>query len=61
MCQNDSPLATQTNVARGLTLGLAAVAITSGIAAAVVWARHGRGAALACAGAREGMSCAFNF
>jgi hypothetical protein len=62
-CQNEQTLSTQSNIAAGVTLGFGAAAITTAIAAAILWTHHERGAgqAVACAANMKEVSCAFRF
>jgi hypothetical protein len=62
-CKNESTLATERGVAIGLTVGLGAAAVASGIVAAVLWPQSDRPGAVpvACAVGKETVSCAIRF
>jgi hypothetical protein len=61
-CKNESTLTGQRNLAIGMTVGLGAVAVTTGIIAAVVRGRDARPAStVACDLGRETISCAIRF
>jgi hypothetical protein len=62
-CKNESTLATERGVAIGLTVGLGAAAVASGIVAAVLWPQSDRPGAVpvACAIGKETVSCAIRF
>jgi hypothetical protein len=61
-CQNESTVADERDVAIGLTVGLGAAAITSGIVAALLWHRHDVVShSVACLAGKETVSCAIRF
>jgi hypothetical protein len=62
-CKNESTLSTERGVAIGMTLGLGAAAVTSGIVAAILWPRSDRpgGVPVACVLGKETVSCAIQF
>jgi hypothetical protein len=64
-CQNESTVADQRNVAIGLTVGLGAAAVASGIVAGLLWHRHeGETVAsqpVACSAGKGMVSCAIRF
>ena len=63
VCGNGSDINTRRNVAMGLTIGLGAVAVISGVAAALLWP-HGNNEtppAVACLPTNNSISCAFRF
>jgi hypothetical protein len=61
-CQNESTVADERDVAIGLTVGLGAAAITSGIVAAVLWHRHDVVShSVACLAGKETVSCEIRF
>jgi hypothetical protein len=62
-CTTESTIANQRKIAIGLTFGLGAAAVASGIAAALLWP-HGEQAttgAMACVPTNNGVSCAMRF
>jgi hypothetical protein len=63
VCGNGSDINTRRNVAMGLTIGLGAVAVISGVAAALLWP-HGNNEtppAVACLPTNNSIACAFRF
>jgi hypothetical protein len=62
-CKNESTVADQRDVAIGVTVGLGAAAIASGIVAALVWHRHDvvSSPRVACLGGKGTVSCAIRF
>jgi hypothetical protein len=62
-CHNESTVSTERDVAIGLTVGLAAGAVASGVVAAVLWHRHDSAAAgaVACLSGKGTVSCAIRF
>jgi hypothetical protein len=62
-CLNEPTVAQQTDLATGTTLGLGAVTVAAGIAAAILWSHRTPpgGRSVACVAAREGVSCAIPF
>ena len=61
-CQNESTVADERDVAIGVTVGLGAAAITSGIVAALLWHRHDVVShSVACLVGKETVSCAIRF
>jgi len=62
-CKNESTVADQRDVAIGVTVGLGAAAIASGIVAALVWHRHDvvSSPQVACLGGKGTVSCAIRF
>lgn len=61
-CQNESTVSTERDLAIGLTVGLAAGAVASGLVAALVWHRHDPVShALACSSGKGTVSCAIHF
>ena len=63
LCRNESTLTDERNLAAGLTLGLGAAAIATGIVAAVLWPRQDQPAASAwaCVPGKETVSCVIRF
>jgi hypothetical protein len=65
-CKNESTVEGQRNLAVGMTLGLGAAAITTGIVATILWRHQHAGSstssgAVACAGGKGTVSCAIRF
>jgi hypothetical protein len=61
-CQNESTVSTERDVAIGLTVGLAAGAVASGVVAALLWHRHDPASgAVACLSGKGTVSCAIRF
>jgi hypothetical protein len=62
-CQNESTVSTERDVAIGLTVGLGAVAVASGVVAALLWHRHDAAASgtVACSSGKGTVSCAIRF
>ena len=60
-CKNDSTLTGERNLAIGMTVGLGAVAITTGIIAAVVKQRGATTGTVACGAGKGTVSCAIRF
>jgi hypothetical protein len=62
-CKNESTVADQRDVAIGVTVGLGAAAIASGIVAALLWHPHDDASShsIACLGGKETVSCAIRF
>jgi hypothetical protein len=62
-CQNESTVSTERDIAIGLTVGLAAGAVASGVVAALLWHRHDPAAsrAMACLSGKGTVSCAIRF
>jgi hypothetical protein len=64
VCDSESDITTQRKVAIGLTIGLGAAAVISGVAAALLWPRGEHDAAaptVACVPTNNMVSCAFRF
>jgi hypothetical protein len=63
VCDNGSDINTQRKVAIGLTIGLGAVAVISGVAAALLWphANNETPPSVACLPTNNSISCAFRF
>ena len=65
ICDTGSDITTQRNVAIGLTIGLGAAAVISGVAAALLWPHASSGSdtppAVACLPTNNSVSCAFRF
>jgi hypothetical protein len=63
ICDGESDISTQRKVAIGLTIGLGAVAVISGAAAALLWphASHEAAPTVACLPTNNSISCAFRF
>jgi hypothetical protein len=61
-CQNESTVSTERDVAIGLTVGLAAGAVASGVVAALLWHRHDSAtSSVACLSGKGTVSCAIRF
>jgi hypothetical protein len=61
-CQNESTVSTERDVAIGLTVGLAAGAVASGVVAALLWHRHDPASGVvACLSGKGTVSCAIRF
>ena len=63
ICDNESDINTQRKVALGLTIGLGAAAVISGVAAALLWphANNETPPTVACLPTNNSISCAFRF
>jgi|HubBroStandDraft_6_1064221.scaffolds.fasta_scaffold22710_1 hypothetical protein len=61
-CQNESTVSTERDVAIGLTVGMAAGAVASGVVAALLWHRHDPASGVvACLSGKGTVSCAIRF